>query len=124
MCHSMISSSAVASTSRIFDVVGGSHVGGQGVDEPERGIEGVVFGLIAGVGPAVGHHALVDVLRVVEQDCLGDGGAAGFQAETGQRDERVAAPVAEPGVAGDDRVGLWSKAGKRRPTMYEGLVRG
>jgi hypothetical protein len=41
---------------------------------PERGVDGVVFGRFAGVGEAVGQHALVHELGVGAQDAGGDFG--------------------------------------------------
>ena len=42
-----------------------------GDDEPERGIDGIVFRRVAGIGEAVGQHALAHRARPGEQDLLG-----------------------------------------------------
>ena len=48
-----------------------------GDDEPEAGVDGVVFGGAGAVGEAVGEHALVDVRGPGEEDGLGEVTAGG-----------------------------------------------
>ena len=78
-------------------------VGKSGLEEPERGVDCVVLGRLAAVGEsirqkssiAVGEEGADDVARLVK--------AASRKEQAGQRDHRVAAPVGEPGIAGDHR---------------------
>ena len=110
---------------------GGAGVGGaereqvaDGDDEPEAGVDAVELGRVAAVREAVGDHAGIDGGGPGEQDFLGqrpvgfeagvagqavaDGevGAEGFGGEqqAADADEGVAAPIGEPGEAGDQRV--------------------
>ena len=46
-----------------------------------------------------------------QQDLCGDVGAAGRERQAGQRDHGVAAPIAEPVIAGDD--GLAARRARR-----------
>lgn len=57
-------------------------------------------------GKRLGQHPLVEVAGVGCQDAPGFGVSAGGQGQAGQGDHRVAPPVAEPGVTGQDRAGL------------------
>ena len=77
-------------------------IGADCLHVPERGVHRIVFGLLAGVGEPVGHHATVHEGRVRFQYAAGDGGTPSRQCEPGQRDHRIAAPVCEPMVARDD----------------------
>ena len=69
---------------------------------PERGIDRVVFRLFARVREAVWHHAFGYRRRPGQQDVARQLQAAGQAHEAAQRDEGVAPPVGEPGIAGDD----------------------
>ncbi len=71
-------------------------------DVEERGVDRVVLGLGAAIGEAVRQEAVLHDAGPREQDVARVLEAAAAQAEAAQRDERVAAPVAEPRVAGDD----------------------
>ena len=55
------------------------------------------------VGEAVRQHAAIDEAREGAQHAGGQLGTPRGQRQAGQRDHRVAAPVAEPRIAGDDR---------------------
>ncbi len=72
------------------------------LDEPERPVDVVVLGLGPLVGEAVGDHAAVDVPGKGLEDRLGDVEPARGEEKAGEGDHRVAPPVGEPGVAGDD----------------------
>ena len=104
---------------------------GYGVEIPERRVGGVVFGNIAGIGEAVGQEAVLHVIGEDAQDGFGLLNAPGGQSEARQRDHRVAAPVGEPGVSGQDGAGCTdSYAGcaivsvaSRGPASDETLVR-
>ena len=90
-------------------VVGGRLVPGAGrLDEPQRGVGRVVARRRAGpVREVVGQQTVRHETGVGAQDRRTVGGATGCQRETRQGDHRVAAPVVEPVVAGDDgRPGL------------------
>ena len=73
-----------------------------GDEIPERGIDRVVLRRIAGVGESIGQHPFADEAGKSAQNAGGGGVATRGERETGQRDHRVAPPVAEPGIAGDD----------------------
>ena len=73
-------------------------------EEPERRVDGVVCRLRRAVGEAVRDHAAAHRAGPMLQDAARVGEAAGGEAEPGQRDHRVAPPVGEPVVAGDDGV--------------------
>jgi hypothetical protein len=80
----------------VLELVGGHH-------EPERGIDGVELRRLARVREAVRQHALRDAARPLEQDVARRLDAAGGEAEAPHRDEGVAPPVGEPGIAGEQR---------------------
>ncbi len=61
-------------------VAGVGKIGASGFKEPERRVNGVVFGRFAGVGKSVGQHALVHVLRERAQDAPRDFMLASWQA--------------------------------------------
>jgi hypothetical protein len=71
---------------------------------PERGVDRVVLGLLAGVRETIRHHALGHRRRPGEQDIARQLKPIPQAHEPAQRDESVAAPVREPWVAGDDRL--------------------
>ena len=73
-----------------------------GVEVPQRRIHRVVFRLLALIGKAIGQHAFVDKGREGLEDRLRHIVASGREAQAGQGDHRVAAPVAEPVIARDD----------------------
>ena len=83
-------------------VLGCGVVGTDGLDVPERGVDSVVLGRLAAVGKPVRQHPAVHEPAERREDPARDLGASGRQRQAGQRDHRVAAPVAEPVVAGDD----------------------
>ena len=68
---------------------------------PERCVHRVVLGRLARIGKAVGQHPFGHRARPLEQNAAGVVQPAGGEAEPAQRDERVAAPVAEPRIASD-----------------------
>jgi hypothetical protein len=49
-------------------VVGRRVVGADGLEVPERRVDGVVLGRLAGVGEAIGQHAAIDEAREGRQD--------------------------------------------------------
>src|SRR5262249_40884773 len=75
-------------------------------DVPERGVHRVVLWLLTTVGKSVGQHALRDGAGPLAQDFAGLRAAAGGEAEPPHRDERIASPVAEPRVTGQNRSAL------------------
>ena len=74
------------------------------MDKPERGVDRVVFRLLACIGEAVRHHAFGHVRGEGGNDLPGHIQSTGDQAEAGQRDERVASPIGKPGIPGYDRL--------------------
>src|SRR5262249_34211393 len=72
------------------------------VEEPQGRIGRVVVSGLPLVGEAIGQHPLVDGAGEGEQDTFGDVYTPGDKRQTGERDHRVAAPIAEPWVSGDD----------------------
>src|SRR5213075_1526610 len=75
-------------------------------DVPERCIDRIEFGLLAGIGEAIRQHALGNNTGPGEQNIARVFQVAGRNAETANRDKRVTAPIAEPGVAGDKGLSL------------------
>ena len=95
-------------------------VGGGRDHEPQRGVRGVVGGVARRVREVVGHQPVPYEPRERPQDRRRSLGAAGDQRETGEGDERVAAPVVEPGVPGQ-HAGHGLTAGQA--TLHQELVR-
>ncbi len=75
----------------------------RGVDEPEARIDRVVARLVRVVVEAVGNHSLADVTGKRAQHLSRRLVAAGGQEQSGQRDEGVAAPIAEPRIPRQNR---------------------
>ena len=73
------------------------------LDEPERGIHGVVFRRLSLVWKAIRQHSAVDVPKELQQYFFGCVGLVGGQEEAGQSDHGVAAPIAKPVVSSDYR---------------------
>ena len=73
-----------------------------GHDVPKRGVHRVELGRVALVREAVRQHALGDGPGPLQQDGARLVQPAGRETEAAQGDEGVPAPVAEPGIAGDD----------------------
>ena len=73
-------------------------------DVPERGVHGVVLGLVTFIRKAVGKHPLGNGPGPFDQDLPGLLQTSGRQAQAPQGDERVASPLGEPGISGDDRL--------------------
>ena len=87
------------------DVTRGRHMGPDGLEVPERRVDGVVLGGLvssARVRKPVGQHALAHVPGELEEDVPRDRGTTRRERKARQGDHRVAAPVREPRVAGDD----------------------
>ena len=76
-------------------------IAAHGFDEPQRRVDRIIFRRSAAIGKAIGQHAPIDVSREGAQNGGGELGTSGRQREPGQRDHRVAPPVAEPVIAGD-----------------------
>src|SRR5207248_8020104 len=75
-------------------------------DVPERCIDRIEFGLLAGIGEAIRQHALGDNARPGKQNIARVFKVAGRDAKAANRNKRVAAPIAETGVAGDKGLSL------------------
>jgi hypothetical protein len=71
-------------------------------DEPERGVYRIELGLIACVRKPIGQHSLGDGVGPGQQDAARLLAARGGKANPWQRNERIATPIGEPWVAGDD----------------------
>ena len=80
---------------RLQELVDDDHV-------PERRVDCVVLGCFTMVGEAIGQHAFRYRRAPGQQDGLREGVPSAREGESAQRDERVATPVAEPRIAGDD----------------------
>ena len=85
-------------------VAGVAQVFVERAEKPQGGVDGVVFGLFADVGEAVGNHARADVGGKGLEDAFGLGVAAGDQADPGQGDHGVTSPVGEPVITGEQGV--------------------
>ena len=84
-------------------------IGAHRLEEPERAVYVVVFGSLAAVGKAVGQHPLVGGLGKRPQNTLRDVETTRRQGESRQRDHRVATPIAEPVVPGNNRAVVSSR---------------
>ena len=84
-------------------------IGGHGVEVPEGGVRRVVLGSLATVREAIWQHALARVRGKRAQNRCRIVGPSRCEREARQRDHGVASPVAEPGIAGDDRPALCSR---------------
>jgi hypothetical protein len=84
-------------------IVGGGQVSVQRLEEPQRGIGGVVepFGLA--FGEEIGNEPVAHVVAERPEDLAGLIVPAGDQGQPGQRDHGVTAPVGEPVIARDHR---------------------
>ena len=93
---------------------------------PEGRVNRVVFRRFSGVGEAVGEHAAIDAGGEGEQDAARDVEATRSQRQPGQRDHRVAAPIAEPGIACNDRAALAAPndelVGGPHQQLHEGIA--
>src|SRR5882724_7531722 len=77
-------------------------IGADRLDVPEGRVHGVVLRRLAGVGKSVRQHPTVHEPGERRENPPSDLRASGRQRQARQRDHRVASPVAEPVVAGDD----------------------
>ena len=104
-------------------VAGRPLVRAQRMDEPQRRVDRVVGG-DARLREVVRQQAVADEGRPGAEDPARLVVAAGGEGQPGERDHRVAAPVAEPRVAGDDRHALGGILGAGIRAMDEEPVRG
>src|SRR5262245_36156034 len=70
--------------------------------EPQRRVGGVVEAFVSAVGEEIGDESVADIMSEGAKDVTGLVVPAGGQGQALQRDHRVAAPVREPVVAGDN----------------------
>jgi hypothetical protein len=75
-----------------------------GDDEPQGRIHAVELRLGAAIRETIRQHPLRDRSRPFDQDVARVVVAVTGEADAAQRDERVATPVGEPRIAGDDRL--------------------
>ena len=80
------------------------HVGADRFEVPERRIDSVVLRLAPGIGKTIRQHPFRDVIREFEKDPACDLGTIRRERQSVECDHRVAAPIREPRIAGDDRV--------------------
>src|SRR5262249_33547639 len=71
------------------------------LEEPQRGVHGVVLRRLPGIRKAVGQHAAIHMAREGLQDAAGNLETSAGQSQARQGNHGVAAPVAEPGVTRD-----------------------
>ncbi len=74
--------------------------------EPEARVHGVVLGRAAAVGESIRQQPVPDVRRECRERPRGVIDAIGGARETGQRDHRIAPPIAEPRITRDHRYAL------------------
>ena len=72
------------------------------MEEPERRVRGVIKTFLLPVGKHVWNQTVADVMREGAQDVSGFERAAGRECQSFEADHRVAPPISEPVVAGDD----------------------
>ena len=73
------------------------------MEEPQRGVGRVIEAFLLALREHVRDQAVADVVGEGSQDVAGFGLAAGRERQPLEADHRVAAPVGEPVIAGDDR---------------------
>ena len=83
-------------------VCAGAEVRRQCLEEPEGRVHGAVLGRLAAVGEPIGNQALVEKCHISFEHTPGLPERAGPHRQAGEADHRVAAPVGEPLVAGDN----------------------
>ena len=84
--------------------------------EPERGISRMVQRLPLSLGKQIRKQAVLDIVGKGSQNGSGFLLTTGAQREPFQADHRVASPIREPVVSGDDRSGFI--AGRLRKGMF------
>src|SRR2546428_5427687 len=80
------------------------------LEEPKRGIDRVVFRSLAGVRKTIWEHASINMTREFCQDTFRNLGSTGYERQSRQRDHRVAAPIAEPVIAGNYRLPIGARS--------------
>ena len=101
-----------------------------GVEEPQGGVGGVIEPLLGAFRKHVRDEAVANVVAERAQDVAGLALASRAERQPFEADHRVAAPVGEPVVAGDDRAdlvahrprprGLLDAAGRRDDELIGG----
>ena len=107
-------------------VAGDVEVAVDRVEEPEGGVGRVVEALGLAVGEEVGDQAVADVVGERAEDVAGLVVPAGREGQPFEADHRVAAPVGEPVVAGDDGADLLARgvgASRVDSTRPAGVIR-
>ena len=84
---------------RLQELADGNH-------KPQRGVDGVVFGHVAFVRKAIGEHSFGNGAGPGEQNPPGVVQPAEGQGEPAHGDERIAAPIGEPRIPGQDRLAM------------------
>ena len=92
------------------------------VEEPEGRVGGVIKPFLLAVGKHVRDQAVADVMRERAQDVARFEAAAGRERQAFETDHRVAAPIGEPMIAGDD--GAHFIAGGVRARRFLGAAGG
>ena len=87
-------------------IAGRRDIGAPGLEEPQRGVGGVVVRDLANTREHVGQHPLADKAGEGPQNSQRNVVPPGRQRQTGQTDHRVAPPVAEPGITGNHRLAV------------------
>ena len=85
-----------------FAIVGRFDVAPDGVEEPERCVGRVIQPFVVALGEHIRDQPVADVRGECAQDVAGLAEAAGAEGQAFEADHRVAAPVGESVVAGDD----------------------
>ncbi len=99
----MISTSLGQEEPERLPISGDGHVSIDGVEEPERGVGGVVEAFVPVLGEEVRNQPVPDGVGERPQDRAGLDRAAGDERQALEADHRVATPVREPVVARDHR---------------------
>src|SRR5205814_3941654 len=83
--------------------VGGSlEIPVQRVEEPKRRVGGVVFAFLGAVGEHIWNQTVTDIMRECAQNVAGLEQSSRDQGQAFQTDHRVASPIGEPMISGDD----------------------
>ncbi len=93
-------------------IAGMAHVSIDGVEEPQRGVSRVIEPFTFAFREHVGNQPVADVGGKRLEDVARLGVSSRQQSQAFEADHRVAAPVGEPVIAGDDRAGF-AAAGAR-----------
>ena len=96
-------------------IVRGFEIAIQRMKKPERRVGGVIQALVLAFREHVGNQAVANVVGERAQNIAGFDVAAGRQRQPFQTDHRVAAPIGEPVISGNDGANFVAGGAARAP---------